>query len=221
MPYIHVPKLSGSHPLVLADAVHVRLLWEFSGKKSSNILGGRVSGGFVNSQTHANDLGTAIVASYTSSGLKALCASTTYLDGVGIRDLRTPNEVEYISVAGGIAGTGAGDPLPNEVSAVVTLRTAKAGKSYRGRVYFSGANEAQNDATQHMEAAYQTAIKDFMDAVMSDMASEGITLAVLSAPRYANLVPPLDIQTWAGDLTDVVSTQVLDSKWDSQRRRRI
>jgi len=221
VPYIKVAKLSGSHPLVLANAVQVRLIWSLNGKIACNVLGGSVTGGYVNSQTHADDLGTAVLARFTSSGLKALCATTTRLFGVGIRDVRTPNEVEYQSSASFVAGTGTGDPLPNEVAAVVTLRTARAGKSYRGRVYFSGADEDQNDSTQHMEGPYQTAVIAFLTGVQADMATEGIDLAVLSAPRYANLLPPLDIETWPGALTPVTSMQMLDGKWDSQRRRRI
>jgi len=220
MPYIRIPKLSGSHPLVLDDAVQVRLLWTWNGVQGSNVLGGRVEGGYAHTQSHADDLGTAIVASFTSSGLKALMASTTNFGGVGIRDLREPHLVEYISEAGGVVGTGAGDPLPNQLAACVTLRTAKAGKSYRGRTYFSGANEAQNTSDGLIAAGLATAIEAFMAAVKTDMDAEGITLAVLSAPRYANLVPPLDIKTWPGAVNDVTSIQLQDNLWDSQRRRK-
>src|SRR5689334_18708054 len=137
MPFIRVPKLSGPHPLVISNAVKVRLHWSYNGKLGFNVLGGQVGGGYTNSQGHADALGTAVLARFTSSGLKALCATTTSLLAVGIRDVRSANLVEYVSTASAVPGTGSGDPLPNQDAAVVTLRTALAGKHFRGRVYFS------------------------------------------------------------------------------------
>lgn len=220
MPFIKVPKLSGAHPLVLDTAVQVRLRWSLNGKLVANILGGQVGGGYTNSQAHANALGTAVIGRFTSSGLKALSASTTEMLGVGIRDVREANLVEYLSAAGGVVGTGAGDPMPNTTAAVVTLRTAFAGKHFRGRVYFGGANEAQNDAAGHIVAAYNTALVAFMEGVQSDMGTEGITLAVLARPAFANLVPPDDIETYAGAVTPVTGIEARDVVWDSQRRRK-
>jgi len=219
MPYIKVPKLSGSHPLVVATGVQVRLRWTLNGKLVCNVLGGQVGGGYANSQAHANALGTAVIGRFTSSGLKALSASTTLMDGVGIRDVRTANQVEYLSVAAAVAGTGSGDPLPNSLAAVVTLKTALAGKHYRGRVYIGGAIEAENDSAGLIAAAYNTAIVAFITGVQADMGTEGITLAVIARPNYLNLTPPADIQTFAGAVTPVTSISALDTAWDSQRRR--
>jgi len=221
MPTLRVPKLSAAHPLVLATAVEVRLRWSYNGKLAFNVLHGIVAGGFINSQAHANALGSAVLARFGSSGLQALCATTTQMLGVGIRDLRTPNEGEFPSVAAAVAGTGAGNPMPNEVAAVVTLRTAKAGKSYRGRAYFSGAIVGENTAAGQIVGAFNTALAAFMTGVQTDMGTEGIVLAVLSRPRYANLVPPLDVQTYPGHIEAVTTILTRDIRWDSQRRRQV
>lgn len=220
MPYIRVPKLSGSHPLVVEDAVQVRLFWTFNGISGLNVLGGMVGGGYTNSQTHANTAGAAILDDFTDSGLAALMADTTSLLGVGIRDVREANQVEYISTAASVPGTGGATPLPNSLAAVVTLRTALAGKRYRGRVYFSGANEAQNDASGHIASAFNAALVGFMEAVQSNLGAEGITLAVLSRPNFLNLVPPADIQTYAGHVEPVTAIVTRDTLWDTQRRRK-
>jgi len=222
MPYIRVPKLSGSHPLELDNAVQVRLFWQINSVACFNVLGGRVAGGFVNSQTHADDLTAAVLAVYATSGLGARQSTNTLLLGVGIRDVRTRNLVEYFNTNTGTAGTGSAEPLPNQLAAVVTLRTEFAGKSYRGRLYFSGADEDQNTSQGLIEGAYNTALVAFVTAVSGAMADEGITLSVLSAPRYANLTPPLDIQTWPGAITPVVAGGILtrDTQWDTQRRRK-
>jgi hypothetical protein len=204
---------------VLTDAVQVRLHWSFNGVLGFNVVGGRVGGGFVNSQTHANDVGAALLGDFTSSGLAALMATTTSLLAVGIRDLRTPNQVEFKSVATAVPGTGSGDPLPNELAAAITLRTAKAGKSFRGRMYFSGAIVSQSDAAGRIVSGFNSHLVTFATFVQTELFADGITLAVLSRPRYANLPPPLDVQTYAGALTDVTALEARDTQWDSQRRR--
>src|SRR5882672_3363229 len=128
--------------LVIPSAVQVRLHWTLNGVDCFNVLGGSVAGGFAASQAIANTIGAAILGRFTSSGLAALCATTTSLISVGLRDIRTANQPEFVSVAAAVPGTGAGNPLPNQLAAVVTLRTALAGRSFRGRAYFGGFNEA-------------------------------------------------------------------------------
>jgi len=220
MPYIRVPKLSGPHPLVLDTAVQVRLHWSWNGILGFNVVHGIVGGGYINSQAHANALGTAVLGHFTTSGLAALMASTTSLLAAGIRDLRVANQVEYVSVAAAVPGSGSATPMPNQDAAVVTLRTALAGKSYRGRMYFSGATEAQNDATGSIASAFNSALVTFVTNLQTDLTAEGIALAVLSAPRYANLAPPADVQTYAGAITPVTAIVTRDTSWDTQRRRK-
>jgi len=205
-----------AHPLVLANSVQVRLQWRLNGVAAFNVLGGIVAGGFANSQAHANSLGAAILGHFTSSGLAALMATTTSLVAVGIRDVRVANQAEFVSVAAAVPGTGAGNPLPNEVAAVVTLRTALAGKSFRGRAYFGGAIVGENTATGTISAAFNTALAAFMASVQTDMAAEGITLAILSRPRF---VPPA-LVAYAGTITPVTAIVTRDTEWDTQRRRK-
>jgi len=194
------------------------LLWSFNGVAAFNVLGGIVAGGYINDQTHANALDAAIKGHYTTSGLKALHAGTSVLLAAGIRDVRAANQVEYVGTNASVAGTGGGDPLPNQVAAVVTLRTGSAGKSFRGRTYIGGANEAQNDAAGRIVAAYNTACVAFVTGVQSDMGAEGISLAVLSRPRFSAITPfPM---TYPGTITLVTAIVARDTEWDTQRRRR-
>jgi len=206
--------------LVLLTAVQVRLHWSFNNIVGFNVLAGIVGGGFANSQAIADALDTAIKGHLTTSGLKALLATTTELLRVGIRDVRTANQPEFLGAGAALPGTAGGDPLPAQLAAVVTLRTALAGKSFRGRVYLSGADEAQNDASGHIAAGFNTAAALFITDVQTDMAAQGITLAVLSRPRFANLVPPLDVMTYPGAITPVTAILTRDTEWDDQRRRK-
>jgi hypothetical protein len=204
------------HSLTLPNTVQVRLRWSLIGRLCSNILAGEV-GSFTSSQAVADALATAVLGHFTTSGLAALSATTTVMLGVGLRDIRSDGLVEYLSAPAGVAGTGAGDPLPNSLAAVVTLRTARAGKRYRGRVYVGGAIVAENDAAGHIVAAYNTALKAFLTDVQADMLAQGITLGVLSRPQYDPITGL--VGTWAGAITPVTAVETRDVIWDSQRRR--
>lgn len=192
--------------LVVPGGVQVRLHWTMNGVDAFNVLGGSVGGGFANSQAIADAVDAAIKARLTSSGLAALLATTTSLLSVGIRDIRAANEVEFVGTGAAVPGTGAGNPLPNEVAATITLRTAKAGKSYRGRVYLGGAIVGENTAAGQIAAGFNAAAVGFMQGVGTDLAASGITLSVISR----KLLTP----------TPVVAVEARDTLWDSQRRRK-
>jgi len=205
-------------PLVVASAVQVRLRWTMNGADVYNVLGGSVAGGFANSQAIANALGVAVLGRFTTSGLAALCATTTSLISVGVRDIRSANAPEYVSVAAAVPGTGVGNPLPNQNAACITLRTNFVGRSYRGRVYLAGFIVTQNSAAGAIVAGLNTACVTFLQNVQTDMGAQGITLGVLSRPRPAGPggVPP----AWAGLITPVTAIMARDTVWDTQRRRK-
>lgn len=192
--------------LVVPGAVQVRLHWTMNGADAFNVIGGSVGGGFANSQAIANALDSAVKGHLTSSGLAALLATTTSLVAVGIRDIRAANEPEFVGANAAVPGTGAGNPLPNEVAATFTLRTARAGKSYRGRVYLGGFIVGENTAAGQIAAALNTTAVSFLNSVLTDMGGQGITMAVISRKL---LVP-----------TPVTAIVARDTLWDSQRRRK-
>lgn len=192
--------------LVIPGAVQVRMHWTMNGANAFNVLGGSVGGGFANSQAIADALDTAVKGHLTSSGLAALLATTTSLISVGIRDIRAANEVEFVGTAAAVAGTGGGNPLPNEVAATYTLRTANAGKSFRGRVYLGGFIVGENTAAGQITAGLNATAVSFLQSVQTDMAAQGITLSVLSR----KLLRP----------TPVTAIVARDTLWDSQRRRK-
>lgn len=53
-------------------------------------------------------------------------------------------------------GTATGDNLPRQTSGIITLKTAFAGRRYRGRVYIPFPAEADNDAVGNPTAGYVT-----------------------------------------------------------------
>jgi len=73
--------------------------------------------------------------------------------------------------------------MPSSVAAVVTLRTAGSGKSFRGRIYFSGFTETDNMAGGAATPAVGTSMVAFVQAVDTAITGSGLRLAVLTRPQ--------------------------------------
>lgn len=171
-------------------------------------------------QAMANSLDTSIKSAFSSSGLAALCPASTILQSVGIRSLVSANLPEFVGTGASVPGTGTGDPMPRAAAVVATLRTALAGRSYRGRVFFTGLNEGQNDSVSTISAAAQTAVVAFVNAIGTALTAQGLSLAVLSPalPERPNSAGGL-LPAKAAFATPVTSVTSRSAAWGSQRRR--
>lgn len=200
--------------LVVANAAQMRLIWALGGQLYAlNVLGVVNTGSVAITQALTNTLGTAIKAALTSSALGALLDDTVTLANIGLRDIRTANTAEFLDTGGAVAGTGAGDLLPPQVAFCVTLRTAQAGRSFRGRVYLPGYGEVANGSAGTIGST--TASVAFVAAIQSALVAQSLNLGVLSRPRPTAPIPS------AGFITPVTSVVARDSVWDTQRRRAI
>jgi hypothetical protein len=221
-----------SPPLVVTNAVQVRLLGTVAAQGSVTVLHAQKSGGLVITQALANTVGAAIKAAWTSR-FGTLCPSGATLVRVGLRDLTTANQTEFLDTGGGVGGTAVAESLPAQVAACVTLRTAESGKSARGRAYFGGFTETENLAGGVMSGAVASAIVSFMTDVQAALTASTMTLAVLSRPAYAYVIT----KTWTfpaggtedevigrgtartGRILPVTTIQSRNTAWETQRRR--
>lgn len=82
-----------------------------------------------------------------------------------LTDVRTDSGpvVEY--VAGLWTGTGTGDALPLNLALVTTLRTALRGRSYRGRLFWTGFNEASMDTNGWLPAVIVDTMSQLEDVI--------------------------------------------------------
>jgi hypothetical protein len=172
-----------------------------------NVYGFSNTGNVAITQTLTNTVGAAIKAAVVSSGLQGALGTAITLTQVGLRDLRSANQPEFLDSGVPATFNGAGDLLPLNVTLCATLRTALAGRSFRGRSYISGFTETVNQANGTASAATGTAVTAWINAINSALQSSGLALAVLS--RTTSRVTP------------VTSVQVRDLVWDTQRRRAI
>lgn len=193
--------------LVIPATVLVRMVWGYGAVGAGvNVLGFRKLTGAAVDQTVANSIDAAIKSAHTSSGLRALQPTQISLNYAAVRDISSPNLPEFIGTGASQPGTAAaGQALPPQIALVVTLRTAKAGKPFRGRSFVPFWHSSANDTSGNATAAAQTAAKAFIDGIDSGLTPLGFDLAVVSRLQVENNV--------------VTATIVRNAAWDTIRKR--
>lgn len=216
---------------IVPNTIEVRTLGVIANQLAINVFHA-IAGSAVVNQALANTLGAAIKAAWTAN-LGALCPSQTSLVRVGVRDLRVEHGPEFLDAGAAVVGTGVGDVLPGQVALCLTLRTAQAGKSFRGRTYLGGFMETQNDASGFATQATQTAAVAYMTAVSNALTGSQLTLAVTTRPAErvvvtrttfhndgTTTVKTLSQQTAKpGNSTPITLIQSRNGYWETQRRR--
>jgi hypothetical protein len=218
-------------PLQVTNGAQLRLIFIINAEVAINVLGARVTGTTPINQALADTLGSAIKSAWTTN-MAPLCTVGTTLQRVGIKDVRAPNLSEFLDTGAVVSGIGVGDALPAGVAQVVTLRTGSSGKSFRGRVYVGGFDEAQNDANGNTIGAANTAAVNFITAIRTTLTTNGLTLAVMSRPAErvqivtttfhadgTTSVKTVNHAARAGGVTDVTALEVRNARWKTQRRR--
>lgn len=200
--------------LIVPQAAQMRLIWSLSGVLYAlNVMGVVNAGGIAITQALANTIGTAIKSGMTSSGHAAAVHNLVALANIGIRDIRTANQSEFLDTGAALAGTGTGDLLPLQTASCVTLRTALAGRSFRGRCYLPGFGEINNSATGTLVGSASGVA--FVTAIKAALVASALDLGVISRPA------PDAIPARAGSINVVTSIVSRDAVWDTQRRRAV
>jgi len=209
-------------PLVIPSTLQVRLGWVLpNGKSASNVLHAIVDDGLDNSVLLANSIYDAIAGSGETTTYLDFLSSETSLAFLDIRDLRTGSQTLFQSEGAALPGTGSGNALPEEVSLVVTLRSALAGRAHRGRVYLTGFDDSVLDVDGHCVSGASTAARNFVVAISGAMLTNGLALGIghRGHAEYINAHGGTVAAEAPG--TDLVtSILVRDNVFDSQRRRK-
>lgn len=218
--------------MAVANGAEVKLYFSYSGALAIVVLGARVQGSPLFDQAMANTLGSGIKATF-SSQLAAQMATTTSLVRVGVRDLRTDHLTEFRDTGAPVAGTAVGDPMPGQVALCITKRTARSGKSFRGRAYIGGYSEAANGTTGNASQAAADAATTFLASIGTNFSGVGLFPAVMTKPqedvRIVETTTHADGSTTTrvlshqtskiGNVTDITSYESRNLAWETQRRR--
>lgn len=133
--------------------------------------------------------------------LKARQSTQVSLDEIVVTDLRTEGGPQFV-IPWGVHGTNSGDPLPNQVSALISWQTAVRLRRARGRTYLPGFTETGSDGN-FMTDVTAAAVQAFGDQLVINLAGN---LLVLSR-QY-------------GTTQEITNAQVR-SNWKVQDRRRV
>lgn len=193
-------------PLIVPNAALVRIVWSRAGLPYAiNVLGFRKIGAITVDQSLADAVGGVVKAAFTSSALAGQISNEVTLASVGVRDISSGNLPEFVDSAAGVPGTAASIMLPPQVALCCTLRTAQAGKSFRGRYYQPGYGVASNVAGGLAGSASRTTLEAFISALRTNLVANGLQMAVVSRLR--------------AQTTDVTISLVRDAQWDTIRGR--
>ncbi len=179
--------------------------------RAQNVLHFLNTGAVAVNQGLADQLDTAVKAQFASSGLPTHIQSGVGLRNISIRNLAIANQAAFTGSGALSAGSDPGESLPGAVRFVITLRTALAGRSFRGRVYLWGFTEAASNGATAV-AGVPTAAQTFVDGVRTSLGSTpNIDMSIVSRYTQGALRPtPLS--------TEVTLVQARNSIWDIQRR---
>lgn len=205
--------------LVVSQAVEASLVFFL------NLRPGRVIIHYNNPSASAVDVAMAntiytSLANLWTAQLAPLCPTTVSFVRVDLRDLNQEGMGLVASTAAAHNGTAAAaDLLPVQIAACLTVRTEKAGKKFRGRMYWGGFAETANGTDNHMTTAAKTALDAFSNGFVAAANVAGLTFGVLHRPTAFDEITGLPIAPGLGFVTPATSVLCRDNVWDNQRRR--
>lgn len=153
--------------------------------------------------------GCAALANWHEVNLAPLQDDGITLNEIAARDYTSQSSYIYVLTAdspGELAGTG----QPGNVTAAITFRTGRAGRSFRGRNFIVGLTEGQTEANQ-LAAGVASDYIDAYTEMNSLMNDENLIHAVVS--RYSG-----GVARGSGIFT-AVTAYTMDNDLDSMRTR--
>lgn len=142
------------------------------------------------------------VASGVNASWKQYAPTTSTLDQFRYTPLDNSSASTIVTHA--VIGAIAGEELPDNVALVVSLHTARRGRSYRGRVYTGPYTENSNGPGGAPTANDVLHLAGQWNAFIAALIGSGLTLVVASY-----------LHATAEDVTACT----VDGRWDTQRRR--
>lgn len=211
-------------PVVIPNAMRIRLNWTLgNGKVAHNILYAQWTGSPTISTSLADTVKNGLVNGGTWTTLAAFLVTTASLTSVTLQDARTAVAAEFTSTVAATPGTGAGPQMPDEVAAVVTLRTGNRGPSGRGRIYIPGwITTGTIGAGGVIAATVVTALQNWATTNLKgtiDSTVGPLSLGLPGRAAYTSDRTGRQFPARAATTVTVTSCQVRNNTWDSQRRR--
>jgi hypothetical protein len=142
--------------------------------------------------------------------LKDLITDQTTLRQVRATNMTAQGAPQYVQNVAE-TGTNTGDSVPLSACNVVSLRTAKRGRSYRGRAYIGGYSVAHLTDPVTADSGVTAGLTNFVQDLKDALDALGFDLVVPSRQHNGVVTNPAELNE--------VTAIVTDAKIDSQRRR--
>lgn len=191
-----------------------------NGNTGNLVLYGRYVGGFTTTPAQVQTAYNTLIGHAATTALLAHIAPACNIYGLTVRDVNSIDQ-PILSGSGNKPGTSTGSALPSETSLVVSERTAKAGKSGRGRFYFPGWATTALGTGDLVASAAVTALTNWAQQAIPAMMANLVYTHVLGLKDRAAYISPITGTSHPArpaTTLDITSYQV-DNHWDSQRRR--
>ncbi|HET8671483.1 MAG TPA: hypothetical protein VFM05_12895 [Candidatus Saccharimonadales bacterium] len=149
-------------------------------------------------------------ATWWSGTLRALLDDSVTLKQTRATDLTVQGGPQHIQTVG-TAGSSAGGSMPGHTALVVSQRTAKRGRSFRGRAFVGGFNSSHLADTSRATSVYAGNLVTAFAGLDTALVAVGFEVVVATKQINGVAVNPAQ--------TNRVITYIVDTAWDSQRRR--
>lgn len=210
-------------PVVIPNCARVRLNWNLTGGTvAHNVLYAQYDGDPGLSPAVAEAIRSSITAPGNWTTLAGFIAPTASLAGVTVLDVRDATSTEFNSTGSAVPGTSTGTALPDEVAAVVTLRTGNRGPAGRGRMYLPGFATNAGGTGGVIAAACVTAITAWASTQLANAIATNVGTLSLGLRARAAYTSPITGRVFPARpaaAVPVTSIVCRDNHWDSQRRR--
>ena len=206
--------------VIIPNCVQVRLLWQGASRAFLNVLHAQYTlAGPLNPNIAETIFSALKTDSRVTTWLSELPTNTVFT-GLDVRDLRNSNNPLIPSTSLAAPGTAAGAPLPPQTCMVITLRTASAGRAFRGRIYLGGLSTAAQDTTGHIVTTVAANAVAFVNAIQQAFLAQSMTLAIgqkdlPARPGHGGTTLPAR----PANVVPVTSVLSRDNIFDTQRRR--
>lgn len=132
--------------------------------------------------------------------------------GVSVQKISPDKGDKFISSQGGADGNVVGDALSTQTAGVVSLRTGKAGRAFRGRKYVPFPSEADNTTGGVPSGAYLTKLGNFAGIFLSGIGIDDTVTQEQAVISYGLWKPLLN------EFREFTA-YIVRKDWGTQRRR--
>lgn len=194
--------------LATNDVLEVRLISNFRNQYAINVRHFRIGTTLVGAPT-LDQAASAFEAKFAPL-YKACMSSVAQWYGLTARRVTPGQSLESVTASLRGIGSVAGDPVPSQVAAVISLRSAIPGRAFRGRMYVPFASEADNGTDGRPSAQYI----GNANAIAIPLSQS--TVYVLGAQQFS-AIPVIYHRKLQTETTIVQAFTRFD--WGTQRRR--